>query len=220
VKRRPRKSFKLLLFLLAGAIINVAVAWGCALYSPFWPDHGWRHAECQIKLVDWSEDTIPFAIPAKLQGDRENGVVESIGLQLCFMSTSELVVDAATRCSAIRMRSGMPMYSLTASRWMLPEGPDIRLCGGQFIAFTNRRGSRAELDWLSEGGRIWPLKPLWPGFAINTIFYAAIVWFLFFAPGAIRRRVRRKRGQCAACAYPVGASDSCTECGGAVQRSR
>jgi hypothetical protein len=59
--------------------------------------------------------------------------------------------------------------------------------------------------------------PIWPGFAINTIFYAAILWLLFAAPGFVRRRLRARRGQCPACAYPVGSSNVCTECGRPVK---
>ena len=57
---------------------------------------------------------------------------------------------------------------------------------------------------------------LWPGFAINTLFYAAILWVMFAAPFALRRRLRIKRGLCSACAYPIGTSPVCTECGAAV----
>jgi hypothetical protein len=61
-----------------------------------------------------------------------------------------------------------------------------------------------------------PYRIIFPGFAINTIFYAAIVWGLFAVPGAVRRRVRRKRGQCAACGYLLRdiTSEKCPECGG------
>jgi hypothetical protein len=65
-----------------------------------------------------------------------------------------------------------------------------------------------------------PYSPLWPGFAINTIFYAAILWLLFTVPRFVRRRIRARGGQCPACAYPVGASDVCTECGAAVATGR
>jgi hypothetical protein len=58
-----------------------------------------------------------------------------------------------------------------------------------------------------------PLRPLWPGFAINTMFYAAILWLLIFAPFTLRRWRRMRRGLCAACAYPVGSSSVCTESG-------
>jgi hypothetical protein len=57
-----------------------------------------------------------------------------------------------------------------------------------------------------------PLAPLWPGFAINTLFYAAILWLLVAAPFALRRRWRIRRGLCPTCAYPIGSSDHCTEC--------
>jgi hypothetical protein len=54
------------------------------------------------------------------------------------------------------------------------------------------------------------------GFAINTLFYAAILWAIFAVLRAIRRTRRASRGLCPACAYPVGESAVCTECGAAV----
>jgi hypothetical protein len=62
----------------------------------------------------------------------------------------------------------------------------------------------------------FPCLPIWPGFAINTILYAAILWLLFAAPGTIRRWRRIKRGLCPECAYPVGSSETCTECGAVI----
>jgi len=61
-----------------------------------------------------------------------------------------------------------------------------------------------------------PYRPYWPGFAINTLFYAGVLWMLFAGPFALRRMIRRRRGRCPACAYPVGQSPVCTECGAAV----
>jgi hypothetical protein len=63
------------------------------------------------------------------------------------------------------------------------------------------------------GTRDFPFRPLWPGFAINTLFYAAILWLLFAAPFVLRRWRRVRRGLCPACGYPVGTSPVCTECG-------
>ncbi len=67
--------------------------------------------------------------------------------------------------------------------------------------------------------RLLPLRPTWPGFAINTLFYAAILWLL---PGsfALRRFLRVKRGLCPKCAYPMGESSVCTECGRALPHRR
>ncbi len=61
-----------------------------------------------------------------------------------------------------------------------------------------------------------PLLPLWPGFAINTGFYALLLFIAWRTPGVIRRTVRRRRGRCAACGYDRGGLDAgaaCPECG-------
>jgi hypothetical protein len=62
---------------------------------------------------------------------------------------------------------------------------------------------------------LFPLRPVWPGFAVNALFYAAILWLLWSAPFAARRLVRRRRGRCIACGYDLRASahDACPECG-------
>jgi len=62
-----------------------------------------------------------------------------------------------------------------------------------------------------------PLRPVWPGFAVNAAFYGAIAWTLMFVAGAIRRARRHGADQCKACAYDRRglrtASDPCPECG-------
>lgn len=65
----------------------------------------------------------------------------------------------------------------------------------------------------TENLRLFPLRPIPLGFVINTIFYATTLRLLFAAPGLVRRRRSIRRGLCAHCAYPVGSSPICTECG-------
>ena len=48
---------------------------------------------------------------------------------------------------------------------------------------------------------------------MNTLFYAGVLWMLFCGPFALRRMIRRRRGRCPHCAYPIGQSPVCTECG-------
>ncbi len=69
-------------------------------------------------------------------------------------------------------------------------------------------GSKAEM--------FLPNKPIWPGFAINTLFYAAILWLVIPGPFSLRRFIRRKRGLCVACGYDLRHADheACPECGG------
>ena len=48
-----------------------------------------------------------------------------------------------------------------------------------------------------------PLRPIWPGFVIDTLFYGAIwggVWFGFV--GA-KRGIRLRRGRCPMCGYDL-----------------
>ncbi len=61
---------------------------------------------------------------------------------------------------------------------------------------------------------ILPYRPIWPGFAINTILFAAILW-LPFAPFHLRRYVRVKRGHCIKCNYDLRGTSGgvCPECG-------
>ncbi len=66
--------------------------------------------------------------------------------------------------------------------------------------------------------RFLPLRPLWPGFAVNTIFYATILWLLIPGPFILRRFLRLRRGLCPKCAYPMGESAVCTDCGGELPK--
>lgn len=61
--------------------------------------------------------------------------------------------------------------------------------------------------------RVLPLRPIWPGFLINTLLYGTSLWMVCTGPFAVRRAIRRRRGRCAHCGYPVGTSPVCTECG-------
>jgi hypothetical protein len=65
---------------------------------------------------------------------------------------------------------------------------------------------------------VLPLRPSWPGFAVNTALYAAATWLVFFAaPRLLRRLTRRLRGLCAHCGYDLrgqpAKSTRCPECG-------
>ncbi len=64
-----------------------------------------------------------------------------------------------------------------------------------------------------------PLIPLWPGFLLNTLFYAAPWWFIVATPGATRRWRRRHRGRCVHCGYDLAGLPAGTVSGGTVLRT-
>lgn len=58
------------------------------------------------------------------------------------------------------------------------------------------------------------------GFAANTAVYAVVLGVLAMVPGRVRGWWRVRRGRCRACAYPVGVSPVCTECGAGVRAGK
>jgi hypothetical protein len=68
-------------------------------------------------------------------------------------------------------------------------------------------------------GRPLPVWPLWPGLAADSMVLLALIASVHFGPGLVRRALllrqsfRTRRDLCPACAYPVGVSERCTECG-------
>ncbi len=63
--------------------------------------------------------------------------------------------------------------------------------------------------------RALPLRPMLPGFAVNTLLYGTLLWLVIPGPFALRRHIRRKRGLCVACGYDLRHADhaACPECG-------
>ena len=64
--------------------------------------------------------------------------------------------------------------------------------------------------------RALPYRPIPLGLTLNTLFYAALWSLLLFAPGSIRRHLRRRRNLCPRCAYSLlnlPPNSPCPECG-------
>lgn len=59
-----------------------------------------------------------------------------------------------------------------------------------------------------------PLLPLWRGFLVDTLFYAAIWWAVFTGFAQARRGIRSGRGRCMRCGYRLQSAErGCSECG-------
>jgi hypothetical protein len=61
---------------------------------------------------------------------------------------------------------------------------------------------------------VFPLRPLWFGFALDTAFYGTLAFLLWSAPGFVKRTRRRRRGLCIRCGYDLKGMPKCPECGG------
>lgn len=58
-----------------------------------------------------------------------------------------------------------------------------------------------------------PYAPLPTGILTNVAFFAGCVWLVMFGMIDARKLWRVRRGRCPRCAYPIGVSPVCTECG-------
>ncbi len=185
-----RRLLIIAICLLLGAVVNVAVAWGCARWSvaPF------REITPTSRLpsdADW-----PRAVPPGWPQPTYSTTVSASGVTLVTLYAGTLTTAYAQWIN----QWGWPFRGLEseAHSWGPPWQP-TRLLGP-----------------IDPANGFLLICPVWPGFAINTLFYAAILW----GSVALRRFVRVRRGLCPKCAYPMGESAVCTECGGALAGRR
>jgi hypothetical protein len=199
-RRWKRTAILALLLLAGGAVVNVAVAWG--MYFSNGVGIGRT-----VTYMDYGKEFVVFARLFHAAGftefryertPREPDWPERISYIIRYNERYTGDLDE-TLLAHIDFHDGEP-----SPKWFVSSGWPIRT----FCASENDR----YFDLL----RI-PYVPLATGFTINTLFYALLLWLLFFAPFAARRMLRRRRGLCEQCAYPIGVSPVCTECGAAVR---
>ena len=193
-----RRLTKLVVFLLLGAVVNVAVAWGCALRELWNSLEGHEPTDYDIR---WWDAHVPEGFPAVPD---EVGEQSAFGVSETFMFSERSSQPISPPSVAIRRRAGLPMRSLEGSAW------------GDYRYGRRRVIEQSQLKLLKDRER-FPLRPIWPGFAINTVLYATILWLLTLASIASRRFDRRKRGRCINCGYDLrgasGGGGVCPECG-------
>ena len=211
-----RPILRLCTFVILGAIINIAVAWGLVCSVNSQKLDGAAEVEIDDDIDGWT-GSVPADWPPPHYGERswQCGIlVEHLSADnsdLGGMPLSEF-----RQWTSDRMDAGWPMLCLRSfdHRFATQQRTDE-------LSTPFQRGIMVPQQWLRPTGSpqvCLPVMPIGPGFAINTAFYAMTVWLLLTARGAVRRHIRTRRGQCPTCAYPVGASDVCTECGGPVAR--
>ena len=206
---------RLVVFLLLGAIVNVAVAWGCALWSSVTQASGLP----QQRVLALLQERQFFPQPGEhYEGSAEEGIGLTVFQFVLDPTSRGRTSDANQREAAwvVATLAGLPVRSLQAE-WrgagsdLAQLASSLRLIGG--IELDDRIREQ-DLTFPY----VLPLRPIWPGFAVNTVFYATLLWLFIFAAYALRRRARRKRGLCVACGYDLRhvEHDACPECGAVI----
>ncbi len=233
---------KVAIFLLAGAVVNVGVACTCAMFAPLneitplqieqrvsghWFPFFWT---CR-RATGVGSDQIAFT--AGPFAPRHAITLQSADAAAMLPRW----IDVPSHRSWIFQETllwtaaGWPMRCLEAH--CLEE--DLR-----WTYITKRPMTRAQSALLAKkglllrapawkdaiviedqtvggpfGAKVIPTRPIASGMAANTLLYAVILWLLCLLrrPLGLRRLIRIKRGLCPMCAYPMGESAVCTECG-------
>jgi hypothetical protein len=198
--------------LMLGVIVNVAVAWRCYIDGITdqsllnWSNAG-RMGPATSEDIAWVAEHAPRNIKPPTMSKQQT----LTGYQLRQMLCHDPAINGTQR-----YRAGWPMLAVTGEefRWRPQDATRPHREYRGMVVFRDR------MKFMPPSIPYLPVRPVWPGFALNTVFFATIVWLLFAAPFALRRWRRVMRGLCPKCGYDLrGAAadaNACPECGGAV----
>lgn len=240
--RLPRIIILTVLSLVAGLMVSIAVAAGCALwsrppteYSTVWKLE--RYPTEWILVTDNFRNLPPvdgaperFArleplLPATSRSEAYNTmppesvfcgirVFESAGLEAEYLGLT-WGTESLSRSAAIELLTvGWPMPCLSARR-TTDQG---------FITFEPWTDAITPPAWLKpiapqspfDPARVIPTRPLAWGLSVNTPIYASGLLLMTTVPRPLIRRLRRRRNRCPGCNYDrsgLSRYATCPECG-------
>ncbi len=242
-----RRLLMLASFLLVGAVVNVAVAWGCAAFAEFDKQASFHVAERPgsssvpffvmvhrrsgfgLDQVVYPPTEVWERLRAGVQHTRPDlprwafwprELVDQTFLYVAAGWPLKAVVGQGVqgRMRSLGRRGQRPKPPVWKGAFVIedklsgvpPIGPNQQMV--PLAGYRQSPWNASLVRWTPIPARVLPWRPLPLGFAINTLFYAAILW-LFPGSFALRRFLRLRRGLCPKCAYPIGESAVCTECG-------
>ena len=236
-----RRLGKLVAYLLLGAIINVAVAWGSALWVDGMAletlardvkgvtavDHPRWHVSVASSgtstLVQTGASRKPPGPPTTLRANATKEEIDAFASGVALPVKHEVVpVPCWSRTSTppIESEYEAPGVIEDARGWPMRS---------MVWYLVRRKGDAPERHlWSFDLGgmqgpiglpRALPLRPIPVGFVVNSLLYATCLWLMMTTPVHLRRFIRLKRGHCSICGYDLrgssgGGGEVCPECGG------
>ncbi len=210
-----RVAVKLLVFLLLGAVVNVAVA---AVFMELRPES--KHTRGNdFPSKEYQYATVLYVFPDTPITALSCQKFESDGWDVTITTSMFLNGDTPLErmVKVEHLKTGWPFR--TFQGWLGSEWNRNRADLEFHQRWVLASGEWGHDSFILEGSNlVYPLQPILSGFLFNMICYAGSLWLLFATPFALLRQKRVRKGLCPKCAYPVGGSTVCTECGKPVQR--
>lgn len=208
------RLFKLVLFLILGAMVNVAVAWGCAYWIGLTSVIARETSPKRYSMSTWQVFGHFDRIGASRMGWRLPPFividdVRTLNIDSYIQTLPQEDVPHM-QLGEVLDRRGFPMLSMECefiNTTDKPWNPIYQVEYGIMLETTPGSDER--------GLRAIPLRIIWLGFVLNTIIYAVLLWLLTLGPFTARRMIRSKRGRCIKCGYDLRGDFElgCPECG-------
>lgn len=223
-------------YLAAGAVVNLLVAAGCALWSPlsepFERHYSYipKHAEHLVPEEWLCLQRDPLGQPTSVYYEIEAKELCGVGVSFTEVQAQKELRGKPSYPSPHRvrvLRVGLPTRFAECSTpvqktplW--PEraiyatdySPALPLahCWGGSPRYPDRWDSSLAIEFAL-AGRYLPLGVRALPFTLSSGVWAAGIYGLMRGMHHLLAIRRIRRNQCTCCAYPIGVSDCCTECG-------
>ena len=203
--------FTLILVLLSVAT-NVVVAWGCSVFSGTPEFDGLTTASYRRQRFEQEEHT-PQLIEEGFWIDRvlRSGQHDVVVIQRKQPSKQFYHLHRAGW--PFRSMEGYEYFGAKLSKaqidfqWAIPLDSDAK----ETQVVISKTGAVRDIKPIE----VLPLRPVWPGFAINTGLYALALLAIYSLWWLGRRFIRNLRGRCLICGYDLRGDlkGGCSECG-------
>ncbi len=199
-----RKRWQVCTICLTGILLNVLSCWALTLKFDKPPGQTHYYKEQVSWLIeqpkDWPECANAYSISSS-----------KTCKEIFQTSSSE---NYNTLASVEYYGFGWPMLSMDwVSAYSSLEGDSVRNDNPNIISAGIVMPSGLPSHYR---GRL-PLRPIFPGFYINTILWAVLVWLTILGPGQFKRWNRKRLGKCIACGYEIADLATCPECGSTAE---
>jgi hypothetical protein len=200
----------ILVCLVGGVIVNIGTALACSVVAQ------WQSGVVRKPAPD-EHSSLNQVLPAPyfVHGLPGDGTLVAFGYQELTTLAYAYAAKGAPAPPLPRylhvshIEAGWPLKSLRRTDTQPARDGDVD------AAIANSMAAYPSVRSRAENRIIMPTQPVWRGFAINSLLFAAAIWIVPL-PWRVHRLCRRRRGLCEACGYPIGSNPTCTECGRSI----